>query len=398
MTERIWSRNFILLMAVSFCSGMIAQLISTAMTPYLTYGLMLSTATAGVLSSIYTIVSSAGRLIAGNLVDRFSRKPFILLGFFLFGIGCVGFGGTKSLPLLICFRVLQGIGFAVTSAASSAATADVIPPKALGKGLGYMSMANALTQIIGPLLCTFLIGVGFYVLPFRVAAGISIAAILIAFFVENAFRKNHISPPNTQKRGLAEQIFEKHALIPAGLQFLVSFSFSIYMVWGFNLAMEKGFGDIAFGPMSFIGMFFAVGAAGMILIRLPVTRIVDRVNEYGLCCPACILGAISFLCCYGATNALRFMLGAALYGVCMGVVQPALNTISLKHVSANRRGAATATYMLGFDGGIGIGASAWGAVLSVGGYDTILLLGGGILAVSTAISMILWKKSEKSRR
>jgi MFS family permease len=390
--ESIWSRNFLLLMGITFCSGMTAQLISTAMTPYLTYGLLLSTAIAGVLSSIYTIVSSVGRLFAGSLVDRFSRKPFIFLGFVLFGLGSFGFSMTSNLTGLIIFRVLQGLGFAVSSAACSAAAADVIPPSRLGSGLGYMSMVNALTQIIGPLLCTCLIGVSMYALPFRAAAVICVAALVVAVFTEDVFRKNKENIPKAKSGGLAS-IFERHALIPAGLQFLISFAFSTYMVWGFNLAVEKGFGEIQFGPLTFTGMFFAIAALGMILARAAVTKIIDRTNEYMICIPACVLGAISFLLCYGNTSAVRFMLGSALYGACLGIVQPSLNTLALKNAVANRRGAATATFMLGFDGGIGVGATAWGLILAASSYDFMLLLSSGILVLAGLLSCLLWRKT-----
>ncbi len=396
MSDRLWNRNFLLLMGITFCSGMTAQLISTAITPYMTYDLALSTTITGLLSSIYTIVSSCGRLIAGNLVDRFGRRKFIFIGFGFFAVGCFFFGAVTTVALLILFRIMQGIGFAVSSSASSAATADAIPAKRLGSGLGYMSIVNALTQIIGPLACTALIGAFGYREPFTFSAVACVVACVIAVFTKELFQRQTDAPKQKSGSQRHNAIFERRAILPAILQFFISLSFSTYMVWGYNLAVYKGYGELVFfgGILTFIGMFFAVGAVGMILARLLVVRFTDRVNEYALCIPASFLGAVSCAMVRWCVSPLMFLLGGVLYGVSLGVIQPALNTRSLRGIAADRRGAAIATYMFGFDGGIGIGATAWGVIIGCTSYDFMMAAAGVLMLAVTAAFAAAWRYSQ----
>lgn len=397
MPKRLWNQNYLLLIGITFCSGMTAQLISTAITPYMTYGLALSSAITGILSSIYTVVSSCGRLVAGNLVDRYGRKKFIFIGFIFFAVGCFFFGSVTSVALLILFRIMQGIGFAISSAASSASTADSIPTDRLGAGLGYMSMVNALTQIIGPLACTALIGLFSYREPFIFSSIACILACCIACFTVDLFQPKN-SPPEakTAVHGV-QHIFERNAIVPAIFQFFISLSFSTYMVWGYNLAIYKGYGDIVFGGgiLTFIGMFFALGAVGMVTARLVMARFADQINEYLICIPASLIGVVSCILVRWCVSPLMFLLGGVLYGLSLGVIQPALNTRSLRGIAPERRGAAIATYMFGFDGGIGIGATVWGIILGYASYDFMMVVAGIIMLAVTGAFIVVWSSSVK---
>lgn len=400
MASKLWNRNFLLLMGITFCSGMTAQLISTAITPYMTYGLGMETTITGVLSSIYTVVSSCGRLVAGNLVDRLGRKKFIFIGFAFFCVGCYFFGTVTTVSLLILFRIMQGLGFAVSSAASSAATADSVPAERLGAGLGYISMVNALTQIIGPLACTAMIGTFSYRLPFTFSAIACILACVIAVFTKDNFQRGGQDAVQPSSRLSLGVVFERRAVGPAVFQFLISLSFSTYMVWGYNLAVDKGYGSIQYlgGVLTFIGMFFALGAAGMVVARLVMARFVDRVNEYLSCIPASVLGVLSCVMVRWSAAPVMFLAGGVLYGLSLGVIQPALNTSALRGVPADRRGAAIATFMFGFDGGIGIGATVWGIVIGYSSYNTMMSIAGMIMLAVTIAFIVVWCKGRKQAR
>src|SRR4051812_9893135 len=58
----------------------------------------------------YLLMVGSFILIGGALGDKLGRKKIFMVGIFIFIIGsaCCGFAGT--ITLLVCFRILQGIG------------------------------------------------------------------------------------------------------------------------------------------------------------------------------------------------------------------------------------------------------------------------------------------------
>lgn len=62
--------------------------------------------------------------------------------------------------------------------------------------------------------------------------------------------------------------------------------------------------------------------------------------------------------------------------------------MAVRNVPPSRRGAANATFFLGFDLGIGVGAMLWGAVAELVGYQVIYLW--ALLPIGIAF-VIYWK-------
>ena len=127
MPSNLWNRNYGLLLIITFCSGLTAQLLNTALPLYLVNALGTTTTISGVLSGLYTIVSCVARPFCGHLVDRMGRRPFIILGMSVFALGCFGFGLVTVAAMLVFFRLMQGLGFGISATASSTAASDNIP-------------------------------------------------------------------------------------------------------------------------------------------------------------------------------------------------------------------------------------------------------------------------------
>lgn len=74
-----------------------------------------------------------GSLVAGALSDRYGRKPILLLAAFLFFISAFGSAVPPSFTLLICARLIGGLGVGMASVLSPLYISEFSPPKIRGR-------------------------------------------------------------------------------------------------------------------------------------------------------------------------------------------------------------------------------------------------------------------------
>jgi MFS transporter, DHA2 family, multidrug resistance protein len=99
------------------------------------------------------LVSNAVILpISGWASDFMGRKRFYMTCVALFGASSLLCGLAPSLPLLILFRVLQGIGGGGLAPSEQAILADTFEPKKRGAAFALYGMAVVLAPAIGPTL------------------------------------------------------------------------------------------------------------------------------------------------------------------------------------------------------------------------------------------------------
>ena len=69
-----------------------------------------SLAMAGVAFGAYALTQSILQIPLGWASDRWGRKPILLIGLALFGVGSIGCGLAQNIFQLIIARVIQGTG------------------------------------------------------------------------------------------------------------------------------------------------------------------------------------------------------------------------------------------------------------------------------------------------
>jgi EmrB/QacA subfamily drug resistance transporter len=100
----------------------------------------------------YFVVIAALLVPAGGLADRFGHKRVFLLGVAGFTAASLLCAVAPSLPALIAFRVLQGIGAALIAPTSLALVLDSFPPERRAAGVGIWGAAAAAAAAVGPTL------------------------------------------------------------------------------------------------------------------------------------------------------------------------------------------------------------------------------------------------------
>ncbi|QHS52508.1 DHA2 family efflux MFS transporter permease subunit [Edaphobacter sp. 12200R-103] len=99
------------------------------------------------------LVANAIILPAGAYMTTFiGRKKFYMICVLLFGVSSAMCGLAPSLPLLVFFRILQGIGGGGLAPSEQAILADTFPPEKRGQAFAMYGLAVVVAPAIGPTL------------------------------------------------------------------------------------------------------------------------------------------------------------------------------------------------------------------------------------------------------
>ena len=124
------------------------------------------------------LASTASTPIWGKLADLFSKKLLLQIAIVVFIVGSMLAGLSQSVPTLIGWRVLQGLGLGGLQALVQIAMAAMISPRERGRYSGLLGSVMAVATVGGPLIGGLLVDTSwlgwrwcFYVgVPFAVAA------------------------------------------------------------------------------------------------------------------------------------------------------------------------------------------------------------------------------------
>jgi EmrB/QacA subfamily drug resistance transporter len=104
------------------------------------------------LFSVYLLVQAVTVPVYSKLADTIGRKPVMLIGIGLFLLGSVLCGLAWSMPALIAFRVVQGLGAGAVAPMSITIAGDIYTLQERAKAQGYLASVWAIASVVGPTL------------------------------------------------------------------------------------------------------------------------------------------------------------------------------------------------------------------------------------------------------
>jgi EmrB/QacA subfamily drug resistance transporter len=104
------------------------------------------------LFSIYLLAQAVSVPIYSKLADTIGRKKIMLLGIVLFFLGSTLSGFAWSMPVLIAFRALQGIGAGAVQPMSITIIGDIYSVAERARVQGYVASMWAISSVVGPTL------------------------------------------------------------------------------------------------------------------------------------------------------------------------------------------------------------------------------------------------------
>ncbi|MDR3573718.1 MAG: MFS transporter [Anaerolineaceae bacterium] len=204
----------------------------------------------------YILIMTALTLGVARLGDLMDKKLLYLIGLFLFTAGSFLCAISPSVYWLIGFRVLQGLGAALTSALGAAIITQIFPPQELGKAFGFLGSILAIGIAAGPPLGGLIIGtVGWHwIFLVNVPIGI-ISLVFVARFVPK------LPAPNAQQR------FD---LAGAVILFVALGAYALAMTFG----QDHGFTNPS------VLILLGVGLLGMLVFVLVERRIAQPMIDF----------------------------------------------------------------------------------------------------------------------
>jgi EmrB/QacA subfamily drug resistance transporter len=100
--------------------------------------------------TLYTLALTGTIVLFGRLSDRYGHLTVYVLGLIFFALSSMLCGISQSVPELIVFRILQGIGAAMLQATSAALITTIIPESRRGSALGTLGILLGLGPVLGP--------------------------------------------------------------------------------------------------------------------------------------------------------------------------------------------------------------------------------------------------------
>jgi len=100
----------------------------------------------------FLLASTVGVLLSGRLADRMGRKATFLAGMALFLLGSVLCGFSTSVPMLVAFRVLQGLGAGAVQPTTLTISSDLYTLEERATIQRVFTGAWGLASVIGPVI------------------------------------------------------------------------------------------------------------------------------------------------------------------------------------------------------------------------------------------------------
>lgn len=352
----LWTRNLTLIMTANLFTFLGFQMLMPVMPVYATT-LGGGETWAGVVTGIFTASAVIMRPLAGRLLDSRGRLLVFLAGLGVFIASTLSYAATATILALVVVRFLHGFGWGALGTASNTIATDNIPKARLGEGMGYFGMTSTLAMAVGPALGLALLNSHGFPIVFTVSAALVACTVALALLIR--YPPQPVAPP----RGA---FLEKQAMPAAVLIFCATLSWGAVVSFIALYAAERGIDNI--------GPYFMANAISILFVRAFVGRLADRKGDQFVLYPAVVSMLIALMVLTRATSLPMFLVAGACYGLGFGALHPVLQAMAVRNVIPQRRGAANATFFVGFDLGIGLGSFVWGVIAEATSYPTVYLL------------------------
>lgn len=384
-SEKIWTRDFVMICLANLCIFMGFQMTMPTI-PLFVEQLGGDDRLVGAVLGIFTFSALLVRPIAGKMLETKGRRIVFLIGLaiFAFSVGYFGFMG--SIGLLFLMRIVQGVGWGLSSTASGTIASDIIPAKRRGEGMGYYGLSGNLALALGPTLGLFLVTILPFQQLFLICSLLGILAMGMATLIR--YRKVE-KDPVVAMAAKRFDIYEISALQPSLLIFFISVTFGGIATFLPLYTAEKG--------VSGIQWYFLLYALALMVTRLFSGRLYDRKGHRAIFVPSTLLIMTGMLLLAWMPGEAVLYIAAVLYGMGFGSVQPALQAWSIEKTAPHRKAMANATYFSFFDLGVGIGAIVFGQIGYLFGYRSIYITAAFSIFISIMVYMWIVRSEEKLR-
>lgn len=329
----------------------------------------------GAVIGAFALTAVLLRPLSGRLSDQRGRRLLIIFGGISVGLSILAYSFSESLPLLIFWRLVTGVGEAFFYVGAASVINDLAPDERRGEALSYFSLALFGGLAIGPITGeTILDATSSFNWVWVFAGASSLFAGAVGFLV-----------PETRPAGVANtrgKLVHKAALLPGtilatNIWALATFS-SFVVLHALDIGMSGG------------RYVFALNSGVIIGIRLFGARLPDKLGAKKAGSSALIAVMAGMLVMGLWAEPAGLYVGTFLYSIGHALAFPALMTLAISRAPASERGSVIGTFTAFFDLSFGVGAVSAGVIADAVGYrgafvaSAFIAVGGLALLLTAA--------------
>ncbi|MDR2610484.1 MAG: MFS transporter [Clostridiales Family XIII bacterium] len=375
---KLWTKNFIILtlanMSFMFGFNMMPPTI-----PLFITGIGGTKTQVGLVAMSFSIAAILTRFFAPIILQKFGKRRMLRIGFAATLVVTFACGFAQSIPLILMFRVLQGVAFGFISTLTTTLAADLLPDARRGEGIGYFGMGITAVTAISPALGIFIVTSStFFVMFLTASIGQLLSVFGLAFFRPPAeVLETRAGAP---KLSLKSSFFEPALLLQCVLL--------VFM--GTARSAEQNYISLLAEEYAIVGLswYFIVQTGVSFVAKFFTGRLYDAKGPGWSIIPGGVSWIIAFALMSVSHNIGILLVAGVFSGFGMGMLLPAMQTWCISRVTAERRSVASALYFNFYDIGIGIGAIILGALFEGYGAASAFRVASASMVVFTAIYLI----------
>ena len=367
MQPRLWTVDFVLNLLVAHCLFVSYTAMFTIIPLYVVErgG---NEAELGIVVGSFGIVGLLVRPLAGRWVYSVGAKQVAAAGTAVFGLATILHILAFDVWLIIPARVLQGVGMAIGPVATATIVANLAPGHRRAEAMSYMGNSISAASLYSPWVAFWLLDTFGFVNAFVYAGAAGFLGSAIAMTL-SASRTNI---PVAAESSYKAPLINRGAVFPTLI--FVTYTITTAPVSTFlpQIAVERSLGN----P----GLYFTMYAVLSIVSMAIAGPVSDRIGRGTVIVPGLLVVAAGMFILTTAHEQWLFLGAGVLNGLGFGMIQPAMQSLTVDRVPVRERSSALATLQQGWDIGGSGGAFALGPLASVtGAAATFAIAGCGTL-------------------
>jgi MFS family permease len=379
VNSRWLTRNLLILTLVSLAQDAASELLYPLLPLLLTGVIGAAPFALGLIEGGAEAAAGFTKLYAGKASDRLGRKPFVMGGYGVAGLGKALVVTATGWPLFFLGRITDRIGKGLRSTPRDALIHDSVSKEHLGKAFGFHRAGDNVGAVIGPLLA--LLGLSLLHDDIRRVAMWALVPALIStvltFFIKERSRV-------LIKK---ERTISQKSPLPANLKRAISILVLIQLTNIPDVLLLLRLHDIGFSTRGVVLAYVLFSAVAM-LAAFPAGYLADRFSPHKIYS----LGLIAFAVAYfvlGYTNNHQIALSAiALYGLFPALTDGVGKAWIAGLSESSHRGKAQGMYQASMNFAV-LGAGIWGGALWTRHSRELPLMIAAIGAGLGAIALIV---------
>ena len=306
----------------------------------------------GVAVGAFAVGAVLLRPFAGRLGDRLGRRPLVIGGAAIVSVTTLAYVWATTLPLLVLFRLLGGIGEAAFFVGAATMITDLAPIDRRGEAISYWSVAVYSGLAFGPAIGEAIDSAWGSDAVWIVSASFAAAATALGLMTRET--RPEVTPP----KGLP--LLHRSAILPGVMLFLGLIALAGYTeflkLYGRTIGVHN------------VGGFFLLYGCVVLLIRVLGARLPDTLGPLrgGTLALGGAAAAMAIIATFPSVPGL--IVGTVAFAFGMSMMYTNLMTLALTGVDESQRASVVGTFSTFFDLSQGLGSLIVGVVVSASSY------------------------------